>query len=228
MRRGDSIVIAGNDPTRQLRGNATAFGSGQLRRRDCHAALAVSVLCVKRGSGWLLELWGSTGCRGGPRRSVATAASASPPPAPLCPACPADAADGRSLPTRRGCALPPCWPRTAPDAPADVRHGWTGIPAADRCPVTTARRRTARPGHCSRTGPTPATRPPPPLRVPRQLFLPKKRPLFLPVHPLGLAPLLGGISPVAGDVKLQDHGVVHDPVNRRGGGHGVGEDALPL
>ena len=56
----------------------------------------------------------------------------------------------------------------------------------------------------------------------------KKRPLFLPVHPLGLAPLLGGISPVAGDVKLQDHGVVHDPVNRRGGGHGVGEDALPL
>ena len=64
--------------------------------------------------------------------------------------------------------------------------------------------------------------------VPRQLFLPKKRPLFLPVHPLGLAPLLGGISPVAGDVKLQDHGVVHDPVNRRGGGHGVGEDALPL
>ena len=29
MRRGDSIVIAGNDPTRQLRGNATAFGNGQ-------------------------------------------------------------------------------------------------------------------------------------------------------------------------------------------------------
>ena len=28
--------------------------------------------------------------------------------------------------------------------------------------------------------------------------------------------------------KLQDDGVVHDPVNRRGGGHGVGKDALPL
>ena len=50
----------------------------------------------------------------------------------------------------------------------------------------------------------------------------------LPVHLLGLAPLLGSIGPVAGDVKLQDDGVVHDPVNRRGGGHGVGEDALPL
>ena len=52
--------------------------------------------------------------------------------------------------------------------------------------------------------------------------------LALPVHLLGLAPLLGCISPVAGDVKLQDDGVVHHPVNRRGGGHGVGEDALPL
>ena len=67
--------------------------------------------------------------------------------------------------------------------------------------------------------------------VPRQPFLPKKRPLFLPVHLLGrgsLAALLCCISPVAGDVKLQDDGVVHDPVNRRGGGHGVGKDALPL
>ena len=50
----------------------------------------------------------------------------------------------------------------------------------------------------------------------------------LPVHLLGLAPLLGSVGPVAGDVKLQDDGVVHDPVNRRGGGHGVGKDALPL
>ena len=39
----------------------------------------------------------------------------------------------------------------------------------------------------------------------------------LPVHLLGLAPLLGCIGPVAGDVKLQDDGVVDDPVNRRGG-----------
>ena len=50
----------------------------------------------------------------------------------------------------------------------------------------------------------------------------------LPVHLLGLAPLLGSVGPVAGDVKLQDDGVVHDPVNRRGGGHGIGKDALPL
>ena len=50
----------------------------------------------------------------------------------------------------------------------------------------------------------------------------------LPVHLLGLAPLLGSVGPVAGDVKFQDDGVVHDPVNRRGGGHGVGKDALPL
>ena len=50
----------------------------------------------------------------------------------------------------------------------------------------------------------------------------------LPVHLLGLDALLGSVGPVAGDVKLQDDGVVHDPVNRRGGGHGVGEDALPL
>ena len=56
----------------------------------------------------------------------------------------------------------------------------------------------------------------------------EKRPLFLPVHLLGLAPLLGGISPVAGDVKLEDDGVVHHPVDGRGGGHGVGEDAFPL
>ena len=50
----------------------------------------------------------------------------------------------------------------------------------------------------------------------------------LPVHLLGLDALLGSVGPVAGDVKLQDDGVVHDPVNRCGGGHGVGKDALPL
>ena len=52
--------------------------------------------------------------------------------------------------------------------------------------------------------------------------------LFLPVHLLGLTPLLGCIGAVAGDVKLQDDGVVHHPVNRRSGGHGVGKDAFPL
>ena len=50
----------------------------------------------------------------------------------------------------------------------------------------------------------------------------------LPVHLLGLDALLGCVGAVAGDVKLQDDGVVHDPVNRRRGGHGVGEDAFPL
>ena len=64
--------------------------------------------------------------------------------------------------------------------------------------------------------------------VPRQLFLPVWRQLFLPVHLLGLAPLLGRVGPVAGDVKLQDDGVMDHPVDGRGGGHGVGEDALPL
>ena len=57
-------------------------------------------------------------------------------------------------------------------------------------------------------------------RVPRQLYL--------PVHLLGLAPLLGCIGAVAGDVKLQDDGVMDHPVDCRGGGHGVGEDAFPL
>ena len=66
------------------------------------------------------------------------------------------------------------------------------------------------------------------LGVPRQLYLPIWRQSVLPVHLLGLAPLLGCIGPVAGDVKLQDDGVVHHPVNRRGGGHGVGKDAFPL
>ena len=76
------------------------------------------------------------------------------------------------------------------------------------------------------------------LGVPRQPFLPNCRPLNLPVHLLGrgsigcgrssLAALLCGIGPVAGDVEFQDDGVVHHPVNRRSGGHGVGEDALPL
>ena len=64
--------------------------------------------------------------------------------------------------------------------------------------------------------------------VPRQLLLPDSRRLVLPVHLLCLAPLLGCISPVAGDVKLEDDGVVHHPVDGRGGGHGVGKDALPL
>ena len=54
------------------------------------------------------------------------------------------------------------------------------------------------------------------------------RQLFLPVHLLFLAPLLGCIGAVAGDVKLQDDGVMDHPVDGRGGGHGVGEDVLPL
>ena len=66
------------------------------------------------------------------------------------------------------------------------------------------------------------------LRCPASTIFAGWRQSVLPVHLLGLAPLLGSVGPVAGDVKLQDDGVVHDPVNRRGGGHGVGEDALPL
>ena len=64
--------------------------------------------------------------------------------------------------------------------------------------------------------------------VPRQLLLPNCRRLVLPVHLLCLPLLLGCIGPTAGDVKLEDDGVVHHPVDGRGGGHGVGKDALPL
>ena len=52
--------------------------------------------------------------------------------------------------------------------------------------------------------------------------------LVLPVDLLLLAALLGRIGAVAGDVEFQDDGVMHRPVNRSGGGHGVGEDAFPL
>ena len=65
-------------------------------------------------------------------------------------------------------------------------------------------------------------------RCPASTIFAGWRQSVLPVHLLGLAPLLGSVGPVAGDVKLQDDGVVHDPVNRRGGGHGVGKDAFPL
>ena len=56
----------------------------------------------------------------------------------------------------------------------------------------------------------------------------RTRRLFLPVHLLFLTPLLSHPGSVAGDVEFQDDGVVDHPVNRRGGGHGVGEDALPF
>ena len=50
----------------------------------------------------------------------------------------------------------------------------------------------------------------------------------LPVHLLGLDALLGCVGALAGAVKLQDDGVMDHPINRRRGGHGVGEDAFPL
>ena len=55
------------------------------------------------------------------------------------------------------------------------------------------------------------------------LSLVPRQPL-LPAHPHGrgsLAALLGCVSPVAGGVKLQDDGVVYDPVDGRGGDHGL-------
>ena len=47
------------------------------------------------------------------------------------------------------------------------------------------------------------------------------RQLFLPVHLLGLAPLLSSVGAVAGDVKLQDDGVMDHPADCRGGGRPV-------
>ena len=54
------------------------------------------------------------------------------------------------------------------------------------------------------------------------------RQLFLPVQLLLLTALLGHAGAVAGHVEFQDDRVVDDPVDGRGGGHGIGEDALPL
>ena len=54
------------------------------------------------------------------------------------------------------------------------------------------------------------------------------RRLFLPVHLLILPPLLGHSGPVAGDVEFQDDRVMDHPVYGRRGGHGIGEDVLPL
>ena len=54
------------------------------------------------------------------------------------------------------------------------------------------------------------------------------RQLFLPVHLPFLTALLGHSSAVAGDVEFQDDRVVDHPVDGRSGGHGVGEDPLPL
>ena len=63
--------------------------------------------------------------------------------------------------------------------------------------------------------------------MPRQLFVQKSRRLVLPVHFLCLAPLLGCISPVAGDVKLEYDGVCSarygkgaEIMGHRGGGIG--------
>ena len=44
---------------------------------------------------------------------------------------------------------------------------------------------------------------------PASIILSGWRQSVLPVHLLGLASLLGCVGPVAGDVKLEDDGVVH-------------------
>ena len=64
--------------------------------------------------------------------------------------------------------------------------------------------------------------------VPRQALFPIWRQLFLLVYLLCLASLLGGGRTVAGQVKLQNDGVMHYPVDGRGGSHGVSENALPF
>ena len=64
--------------------------------------------------------------------------------------------------------------------------------------------------------------------VPRQAFLQTWRQLVLPVHLQFLTPLLSCIVTVSGYVELQDDRVVDHPVDGRSGGHGVGEDPLPL
>ena len=65
-------------------------------------------------------------------------------------------------------------------------------------------------------------------QVSRVNYICRLRRLVLPVHPLWLAALLGRAGAVAGDVEFKDDGVMDHPVNGRGGGHGVGEDAFPL
>ena len=64
--------------------------------------------------------------------------------------------------------------------------------------------------------------------VPRQLELPDWRQSVLPVHLLSVTTLLGRVGAVAGHVEFKDDGVMHAPVNGRRGGHGIGEDELPL
>ena len=59
-------------------------------------------------------------------------------------------------------------------------------------------------------------------------YLCRFRRLFLPVHLLLLTPLLSQSCPVAGYVEFQDDRVMHDAVDGRRGGHGIGEDVLPL
>ena len=64
-------------------------------------------------------------------------------------------------------------------------------------------------------------------RCPASTIFAGWRQSVLPVHLLGLDALLGCVGAVAGDVKLQDDGVVHDPVNRRGGGLGKLSSVAP-
>ena len=105
------------------------MGRGLLR--DCHVADAPRSICVECQA--FLRVWRrdgsirvvvprgfvSRGFRGGPPRSVATAACALRPPGPLCQLCHVAAADGRNQASSLSRVSPPGTPCTRPGARRD-------------------------------------------------------------------------------------------------------------
>ena len=76
----------------------------------------------------------SSGFRGGPPRSVATAVCAFRPPGPLCQICHVAVADGRNQASSPSRVSPPGTPCTRPGAPRRDRPGWSAGPASGHCP----------------------------------------------------------------------------------------------